>query len=67
MPAGRDMPGRVIEELFTETFRSTHQIDFIESYDNYFIRKIFILSGWEANEKVETEMIEQLKAIGYID
>ena len=61
------MPGRVIEELFTETFRSTHQIDFIESYDNYFIRKIFILSGWEANEKVETEMIEQLKAIGYID
>lgn len=61
------MPGRVIEELFTETFRSTHQLDFIESYDNYPLRKFFIPGRREANEMVEAEMIEQLRAIGYID
>lgn len=65
MPVGRDMDGRVLEELLTPTFRASHPLRFVDTYTP---------PGWyEGRHRDDNEIpwaeerIEQLRALGYLE
>jgi type I phosphodiesterase/nucleotide pyrophosphatase len=67
VPVGRDMPGRVLEEVFTDSFRSAQRLEYIDSYDDYSLKRFFSAGHKAADTGVSDEMVERLKAIGYVD
>jgi predicted AlkP superfamily phosphohydrolase/phosphomutase len=65
MPAGEDMDGRVLEELFTPEWRSSYPADRIASYDT---------PDWLAARDrtpvpsdADEELLERLEALGYMN
>lgn len=60
MPSGKDMDGKVMEDIFVEEFRANHPIEYIESYETG-----RILSAGTASSEVDEKIKEQLRALGY--
>jgi predicted AlkP superfamily phosphohydrolase/phosphomutase len=65
MPVPDDMPGRVLTEIIEPDFLKQHPVRRIESYRKYIERKPaeVLQQGTEADE----EILEMLRALGYID
>ncbi len=62
LPVGKDMAGRVLEEIIDPKFLSAHPVKYIDSYENYIKRKQFV-----STTKVgEDEQLDYLRSIGYV-
>ncbi len=62
LPVGKDMAGRVLEEIISPKFLAAHPVQYIDSYENYIKREII-----DASVKVgEDEQREYLRSLGYI-
>lgn len=63
LPVGKDMAGRVLEEIINPEFLSAHKVHYIDSYENYIDRRKL---DW-LPETGEKEQLEYLRSLGYID
>jgi hypothetical protein len=63
LPVGRDMAGRVLEELFDPAFLEAHPVRYVDSYEGLIER-----APTEAPaEAGESGREEYLRALGYIE
>jgi hypothetical protein len=61
LPVAEDMPGRVLEEAFSDTWLARHPISRIKTYETS------RLESGEAPPEVDDQMMNKLKALGYIN
>ncbi|MFH1312298.1 MAG: alkaline phosphatase family protein [Candidatus Eisenbacteria bacterium] len=61
LPIGEDMPGRVLTEAFRDTWLARHSIATIETYE------IGRLHAGKAPPEVDDQLLDRLKALGYIN
>ena len=62
LPVARDLDGRVLEETFRETFLRQNPISHVDTYGS---RSVPVRSEG-AVPSLDEELVEQLRAIGYI-
>jgi hypothetical protein len=62
LPVGKDMAGRVLEEIIDPNFIKDHPIRYIDSYEKYIDR----ISIRTAEKVAEDEMLEYLRSLGYV-
>jgi len=67
IPVGRDMDGRVVAEIFRESFSRDHQISYIDSYESFLVPGQTVKGSQTHKQRGGKEMVERLRAIGYID
>lgn len=67
IPVGRDMEGRVVDEIFRESFSQAHQITYIDSYERFIIPEQAVKDYKVYKQRAGKEMVERLRAIGYVD
>jgi len=60
LPVGRDMKGRVLEELLEESFLTEHPVRTIDSYEGRIERRVPVASS------DERALREELEALGYV-
>jgi hypothetical protein len=61
LPVGEDMPGRVLTEAFRDTWLTQHPISTIETYETG------RLHAGKAPPEVDEQLMDRLKALGYIN
>jgi predicted AlkP superfamily phosphohydrolase/phosphomutase len=61
LPVGLDMDGKPLQEIFTAEFRDSHPVTWIDTYEGKIERHVE-----EAPESQRPRVLEELKAIGYI-
>ena len=70
LPVGRDMDGRVMNEIIKPTYLADHPVEFVGSHESWLgLLPSWIRSGPRASHKSAEalERIEQLRALGYIE
>jgi predicted AlkP superfamily phosphohydrolase/phosphomutase len=60
LPVAEDFAGRALTELFTETFRTTHPLQTIPTWG-------VPTEGENRASEVDEELVDQLRALGYIE
>ncbi len=60
LPVAEDFAGRALTELFTENFRTTHPLQTIPTWG-------VPTEGENRASKVDEELVDQLRALGYIE
>ncbi len=60
LPVAEDFAGRVLTEIFTETFRTTHPLQTIPTWGAP-------TEGENRASEVDEELVDQLRALGYIE
>ena len=60
LPVAEDFAGRALTELFTETFRATHSLQTIPTWGAP-------TEGENRASEVDEELVDQLRALGYIE
>jgi hypothetical protein len=66
LPVAKDMDGRVLTEIFTQEYLRKNPITYIESYENLFKAEPFEKKAPHRERKLEKELLEQLRSLGYI-
>jgi hypothetical protein len=61
LPVAEDMPGKVLEEAFRESWLARHPVSKIRTYETS------RLTAGEAPPEVDDELMNKLKALGYIN
>jgi predicted AlkP superfamily phosphohydrolase/phosphomutase len=61
LPVGEDMQGRVLKEAFRDTWLAGHPVSTIETYETG------RLHSGKAPPEVDDQLLERLKALGYIN
>ena len=67
IPVGRDMDGRVVDEIFRESSPQAHQISYTDSYEKFIIPGQTRKGYKKYRQRDGKEMMERLRAIGYVD
>ena len=62
LPVGRDMPGRVLEEIIDPEFLAAHPVQYVDSYEEHIDRER--LAG--TIDESEERQLEYLRSLGYI-
>ena len=65
MPAGEDMDGRVLDELFTPEWRTSYPVERITTYDTP--EWITARDRTPVPSDADEELLERLEALGYLD